>query len=450
MKKRILSIFLAMAISISFITVEILSVSAADSGIDWSLDDDGLLIIESDAGMTDWTRNGRGVNRLAVRSVIIQDSVTSVVDSAFWYCTGLTSVTIGNGVINIGNDAFSGCIGLAEIIIPYGVTSIGAQAFEACIGLTGITIPDSVTSIGVRAFFGCIGLTSVSISNRVTNIANFVFSGCTGLTEIIIPNSVRTIGSWAFENCTKLTEIIIPDSVTSIGVGAFENCAELRSVTFGNGVTSIGDYAFSGCTELTQIKVSADNQIYSDIDGVLFNKNVSFLWQYPPGRQGGYTIPDSVTSIGALAFSYCEGLTSVTIPDGVTSIGSVAFGNCTGLTSVLFKSQTPPTFRPDVFRNVPSNMTVYVSIGAKAAYQAELNEFNIVEGEPIIGDCNHDGRINIADLTYLKRVVVGYMPEIFVNRPECWLTDESKRTQKPEAADITRLKDFLTGKISSL
>ena len=50
------------------------------------------------------------------------------------------------------------------------------------------------------------------------------------------------------------------------------------------------------------------------------------------------TIPDSVTSIGGSAFSYCTGLTSVTIGNGVTSIGDYAFDGCTGLTSVTIGS----------------------------------------------------------------------------------------------------------------
>ncbi|MCR4784351.1 MAG: leucine-rich repeat protein [bacterium] len=46
-------------------------------------------------------------------------------------------------------------------------------------------------------------------------------------------------------------------------------------------------------------------------------------------------IPDSVTSIGASAFSYCRGLSSVIIPDSVTSIGDDAFSGCSSLSSVV-------------------------------------------------------------------------------------------------------------------
>ena len=45
-------------------------------------------------------------------------------------------------------------------------------------------------------------------------------------------------------------------------------------------------------------------------------------------------IPDSVTSIGKSAFSFCRSLTSIHIPDSVTSIGERAFWGCESLTSI--------------------------------------------------------------------------------------------------------------------
>lgn len=46
------------------------------------------------------------------------------------------------------------------------------------------------------------------------------------------------------------------------------------------------------------------------------------------------TIPDSVTTIGELAFGVCFNLTSVRIPDSVTTIGNSAFYQSNGLVSV--------------------------------------------------------------------------------------------------------------------
>ena len=67
----------------------------------------------------------------------------------------------------------------------------------------------------------------------------------------------------------------------------------IRSVTIPQSVTSIGDSAFSFCIALTEV-----------------------------------TIPQSVTSIGKDAFVGCEKLDSLTIDDAATSIGDWAFAQC--------------------------------------------------------------------------------------------------------------------------
>ena len=260
--------------------------------------------------------------------------VTSIGDSAFWYCSGLTSITIPDSVTSIGNRAFYNCTKLTSITISDSVTSIGNYAFYNCGSLTSITIPGSVKGIDNYAFYACNKLTSITVDpdnpnyasingilfnkamteliyfpegkigaytipGSVTSIGNYAFYYCNKLTSITIPNSVTSIGNYAFYYCTKLTSVTIPDSVTSIGSSAFSSCTGLTSVTIGNSVTSIGSSAFSSCTGLTSV-----------------------------------TIGNSVTSIGSNAFDSCYGLTSITIPDSVTSIGSNAFRGCSGLTSV--------------------------------------------------------------------------------------------------------------------
>ena len=88
-------------------------------------------------------------------SITIPNSVTSIGDYAFQYCSSLTSITIPNSVTSIGDYAFSYCSGLTSITIPNSVTGIGRDAFSYCSGLTSITIPNSVTSIGDFAFYDC-------------------------------------------------------------------------------------------------------------------------------------------------------------------------------------------------------------------------------------------------------------------------------------------------------
>jgi hypothetical protein len=260
--------------------------------------------------------------------------VTCIGDYTFHDNYSLTTVSIPKSVTKIGHYAFSWCINLASVTIPEGVTSIGFQAFYTCISLAGVTIPNNVSSIGEDAFDGCSSLTSVKLSTNVTVIGYKTFAYCSSLTGLTIPSSVTNIGWWAFEGCSSLASVTIPDSVISIGPWAFYSCTSLARAKIGTNATSIGGQAFSGCTSLQAITVDPRNSVYSDVDGVLFNRSLSTLVTYPGGIPGSYTIPSSVTGIGDWAFDYCAGLTSISIPDRVTSIGGWAFDYCTSLTSL--------------------------------------------------------------------------------------------------------------------
>ena len=279
-----------------------------------------------------------------IKTVIIEEGVTSIDNYAFDGCGSLTSVTIPNGVTYIGKSAFNGCSGLTSVTIPNSVTRIGSSAFYNCSGLQKVIVPDIAAWCGIN-FLGDpfnnshhiysdenTEITDLVIPNSVTSIGSMAFRNCSGLTSITIPNSVTSIGNSAFMNCSGLTSITIGNSVTSIEYQAFFGCSGLTSVTIPNSVTSIGSYAFSGCSGLTSITVAQGNTKYDSRD----NCNALIESASNTLIVGCKTtvIPNSVTSIGSMAFRNCSGLTSITIPNSVTSIGMSAFVNCSGLTSI--------------------------------------------------------------------------------------------------------------------
>ena len=149
--------------------------------------------------------------------------------------------------------------------------------------------------------------------------------------------------------------------VASIGNFAFQYCRSLTILTIPDSVTSIGDHAFSGCSGLTSIEVGKGNTKYTSEDGVLFDKNKTRLIQFPAGKSGHYTIPDSVTSIGDHAFRGCSSLMGVTIPDSVASIGSAAFYDCSSLTRITFDGDAPIIFSHDAFMRVSDDAKVFIN-----------------------------------------------------------------------------------------
>ncbi|MCH5181393.1 MAG: leucine-rich repeat protein, partial [Prevotellaceae bacterium] len=76
--------------------------------------------------------------------------------------------------------------------------------------------------------------------------------------------------------------------------------------------------------------------------GVLYDKTKNTILCCPQGRQGEFSVPETVTTIGNEAFCGCSDLKSITIPDTVTTIGSEAFLGCDGLEQITCYATTPP------------------------------------------------------------------------------------------------------------
>ena len=176
------------------------------------------------------------------------------------------------------------------------------------------------------------GAYSVKEGTRI--ICDEAFWWCESLPDIVIPTSVTSIGDRAFWGCRSLSDIVIPSSVTSIGDCAFGYCSSLKYISIPKSVICLNANPFADWDG--KLKCLSPNFIYED--DVLFNKNKSKIISFRNQNIESYVIPNSVTSIGDGAFSYCSSLHSVFIPDSVTSIGDCAFAYCSSLSKIVISS----------------------------------------------------------------------------------------------------------------
>lgn len=128
----------------------------------------------------------------------------------------------------------------------------------------------------------------------------------------------------------------IPEGVTTIGEKAFHWCSKLSYVQIPFSVSEIKKCAFSGCVRLKNIEVSPYNDNYSDVNGILFNKQKTKLIQCPPKSiSSTYIVPSYVQEIGTEAFAACEKLRIIVLPNSITKVEENIFVNCMSLNTII-------------------------------------------------------------------------------------------------------------------
>ena len=179
-------------------------------------------------------------------------------------CSKIRSVTIQQNVTSIGKRAFDGCSALTTLSLGEDIQTIGNYAFENCTSLTGVTIPQSVTSIGYYAFEGCTHLNPLTIKGPITSMGNYAFAGSTYLTSLTLYDDIQTIGNFAFLGSTSLKTVTLPKNLTSIGEYAFACCSELESITIPEKVKTINPKTFADCSNLQYIMLPAGLTTFDD------------------------------------------------------------------------------------------------------------------------------------------------------------------------------------------
>lgn len=148
-----------------------------------------------------------------------------------------------------------------------------------------------------------------------------------------IPEGINNLEFAAFYKCSNLINLNVPKSIESFPVVGWwnEKCWEYSNIE--------------------NINVSSENETYSSVDGVLFNKDKTKLILYPAGkRQANYSIPETVNEISEGAFYTANNLKSIEIPDSVVSISEEAFDYAENLSDIKI-SDSVSVIGDDAFDN---------------------------------------------------------------------------------------------------
>ncbi|MBR6328842.1 MAG: leucine-rich repeat protein [Lachnospiraceae bacterium] len=315
------------------------------------------------------------------------------------------TATLPGKLETIGSFAFNGCEKITGLIFPAALTSIGESAFVGCTGLTKADLDKctELTEIGKNAFKGCADMEGANLANsgKLTKIGASAFEGCESIDIVTIPVSVTEIGDSAYKNAYGVRDIIfnaktLTKAGTAGSTGAkrysaakpvFDGCVVLSTFTIGDevtaipdallykanfskpvavkipaGVKSIGAAAFAGTQNgdsITNIKISSvtfesDNTLLTIGDEAFRNSLIK-----------GFDMPKSVNKLGKYALADAVSLEDATLSPLLTELPEGTFLNDSSLLSVFFKGSKMKTIGGFAFTkcihlisfNVPASVT---------------------------------------------------------------------------------------------
>lgn len=277
--------------------------------------------------------------------------------------------------------AFNNASYTKRIVVPDSVRTVEDFAFNQCYFLTNLVIGKQVETFAPQAIASCVALARLTVAAEnpffydldgvlFTRVSRtLVRYPVARLSSYTVPEDILAIGPYAFNGAASLNFITFPAGLQAIGHHAFYYCPSLLDSVLGAGVTNIGPYALGYCPALKRILVDEANPAYASVQGVLYDKALATLVQYPGGRAGtNYIVSNTVTRVAAGAFYNCQRLIGVSLPEGVTEIGDSAFAYLSELKRV----------------NVPAAVT---NLGAEAFLGCrQLKSLSLPEGLKTIGD----------------------------------------------------------------
>lgn len=374
----------------------------------------GEVVISGTGAMTDYEHTSYSPFAQysdVIKSVTIEEGVTSVGASLFGFCFELKEVNLPDTITTIGQWAFLGCVSLEMLYVPASVTSIGDYAIGYycdngkegtyynsgmnILGMTGsametYTTENSLSFVAIDTLSNSCGenvtwsfdlasgtltisgtgamtdytastsrpsyevyrsfINRVVVENGVTTVGDYAFSLYRNLESITLADSITSIGTNSFAQCGNLDNMALPTDLITIEGNAFYGCRGLTQVTIPKNVTTIGTHAFAYCSNLARFDVEEGNSHYYSDGGVLLNADKTDLEIFPAGYHDiTYIAQKGLDQIEYGCFSELSYLKYLIIEGEAPLMGSVQ--NMNGLTIYYDSSDSGWTTIQNYFSN---------------------------------------------------------------------------------------------------
>ena len=197
---------------------------------------------------------------------------------------------------------------ITKLIVEDGVSSVGSRTCYNFKVLTDISLADTVTDIGEFSFSGCSALVSVDLSN-VTSIRANALRDDWALSDIRLSRDLKVIDYQAFRDSgADNSSISIPASVTEIGFGAFDGAKFTNVLNLPN-VKKVGAFAFSNSKFAAVVLTNAELEIVSgkvdtsgnEYDDSVFSGNEAVFYTSVPSVMDKLYCDDRKNNIGIIA-----------------------------------------------------------------------------------------------------------------------------------------------------
>ena len=274
-----------------------------------------------------------------LKAVTLPDGLEKIGYGAF-ISSSIESIKIPASVTNLGTLVFSKCKSLTSVVFEDSITikEIPGSAFSSASSLTSIEIPESVETIGSAAFSYCTSLKNVSISDKITRVGNDAFNNTAILKSMLYSNGVKYLDGWAVDLKYGVENIVIKEGTKGLEDGFFNFDSVIKTISLPASLQYVGEQSFLSSENIVSVTVADNNNYYSSLDGILYNKEKTELIYYPKGKTDeSFTAPKTVKVIYDCAF-YQSSVKNVVLPEGLEKIGNSAFWSNKALESINFPS----------------------------------------------------------------------------------------------------------------